>query len=175
MTMKENPSSEDLTARDIVNTWSEENLADIMYGFGEERFSRRIAKGIAGARKKKPIETTFDLVSIIEQSVPAPYRRGERPNCATKTFQAIRIATNDELGALSTGLRKGFTALRPGGRMAVISFHSLEDRIVKKFFKAEADEGRAKLITKKPIVSEKSELTENPRARSAKLRIIEKL
>ena len=173
MTMKENPQEEDLTAKDIVNGWGEKNLADIIYGYGEERFSRRIAKGIIEARKKKSIETTFDLVQIIESSVPASYRKG-RINCATKTFQALRIAVNDELNALKDGLEKSFNILKSGGRLAVISFHSLEDRIVKNFYKEKQKNGEAKLINKKPIIASSEEAKENPRSRSAKMRVIEK-
>ncbi len=184
MTMKENPSSEDLTALDVVNTWGEENLANIIYGFGEERLSRKIAKGIVDARKKKKIETTTELVEIISGSVPAKYRNG-KIHFATKTFQAIRIAVNDELGALSAGLEKGFNVLKKGGRISVISFHSLEDRVVKKFFKEKAEKGEAKSIparnefhsggNKKVILASVEEVKENPRARSAKLRILEKI
>ncbi|MDP9249394.1 MAG: 16S rRNA (cytosine(1402)-N(4))-methyltransferase RsmH [bacterium] len=173
MTMKENPSPEDLTAEDIVNTWSEKSLADIIYGYGEERFSRRIARAIVERRQEKKIETTRDLVEIIEGSVPAAYRRGKR-HCATKTFQALRMAVNDELGALKDGLGGAFEKLKPGGRMAVISFHSLEDRIVKNFYKEKKAEGEAVLINKKPIIPSESETKENPRSRSAKLRILQK-
>jgi 16S rRNA (cytosine1402-N4)-methyltransferase len=171
MTMKENPLPEDVTAHDAVNSWEEGNLADIIYGFGEERFARRIAKSIVEARKEKEIKTTFDLVKIIERAVPGAYRRG-RIHCATKTFQALRIAVNDELGSLEKGLNAGFEALKPGGRMGVISFHSLEDRIVKKFFKEKAKEGVAILMNKKPILAGEEELRSNPRSRSAKLRIL---
>ncbi len=171
MTLKENPSPEDLTARDVVNTWSEKNLADIIYGYGEEKFARRIARGIAEARKKKKIETSFDLVKIIGEAVPAVYKKG-RLHFATRTFQAIRIAVNDELGTLAEGLKKGFKVLRGGGRMAVISFHSLEDRIVKKFYKAKEKEKEAKLINKKVVVPSSVEIKNNPRSRSAKLRIL---
>ena len=174
MTMKENPLLEDLTAMDVVNGWSEKSLADIIYGYGEERFSRRIAKGIVEARKKKKIETTWELVKIIEDNVPTVYRKG-RLHFATKTFQALRIAVNDELGALEMGLHKGFEALKVGGRMSVISFHSLEDRIVKIFYKEKQKEGKAKLINKKPIVGKEEEIKSNRRARSAKLRILEKV
>ena len=174
MTMKANPLPEDVTAYDVVNSWGEENLADIIYGYGEERYSRRIAKAIVDARKQKEIKTTFELVKIIEGAVPAAYRRG-RLHFATRTFQALRIAVNDELGALQEGLAKGFKVLKIGGRMAVISFHSLEDRAVKKFFRELGAEGKAKLINKKPIVSGSEELKSNPRARSAKLRILEKI
>ncbi len=171
MTMKENPRAEDLTAREIVNTWEEKNLADIIYGYGEERFSRRIAKGIMEARRNGEIKTTFELVNIIKEAVPEVYRRG-RIHPATRTFQALRIAVNDELGALKDGLEKGFNRLKVGGRMAVISFHSLEDRITKKFYKMLEKEGKAKLINKKPITANPEELKNNPRARSAKLRIL---
>lgn len=174
MTMKENPSSEDLIAIDIVNSWSEESIADIIYGYGEERFSRRIAKGIIEARKKNKIETTEDLVKIISDSVPGAYRKG-RLHFATRTFQALRIAVNDELGALEIGLEKGFNVLKSGGRMSVISFHSLEDRIVKRFYKNKKEEGKAILINKKPIIANKEEIKNNPRSRSSKLRILEKI
>lgn len=173
MTMKQNPTKRDVTAYDVVNTWGEKSLADIIYGFGEEKFSRRIAKGIVEAREQKEIKTTSDLVNIIEKSVPVFYRRG-KIHCATRTFQALRIAVNDELGALSEGLEKGFEILKGGGRMSVISFHSLEDRVVKKFFKQKEKEGLAKLINKKPIVPTKEEIIINNRSRSAKLRILEK-
>ena len=178
MTMKDIkdnlPLPEDVTAHDVVNTWSEKSLADIIYGYGEEKFSKRIAKGIVEARAKQKIQTTFDLVKIINDVVPAVYRRG-RLHFATRTFQAIRIAVNDELGALSEGLEKGFKILKKGGRVAVISFHSLEDRVVKRFYKAKVIEGRAKLINKKVILGSSNEIKNNPRARSAKLRILEKI
>jgi 16S rRNA (cytosine1402-N4)-methyltransferase len=174
MTMKENPSPEDLTAMDAVNSWSEENLADIIYGYGEERYSRRIAKAIVDSRKIKKIETTFDLVKVIEEAVPGGYKKG-RLHFATKTFQAIRIAVNDELGALSEALDKGFKSLKKEGRMSVITFHSLEDRIVKRFNKEKEKEGKGKLINKKPITASLEEIKNNPRSRSAKLRILEKI
>lgn len=174
MTMKADPLPEDVTAREIVNEWEENNLADIIYGYGEERFARRIAKGIVEARRKEEIKSTFQLVEIIKSSVPAPYRKG-KIHPATKTFQALRIAVNDELNTLMKGLEDGFEILKIGGRMSVISFHSLEDRIVKRFFKKLSDEKRAILINKKPIVASQEELKENPRARSAKLRVIEKI
>jgi 16S rRNA (cytosine1402-N4)-methyltransferase len=174
MTMKENPGPEDVTASDIVNTWSEKSLADIIYGYGEERFSRHIARGIVDARQKAEIKTTFDLVKIIAEAVPAAYKR-KRLHFATKTFQALRIAVNDELGVLKIGLEKGFKTLKTGGRMCVISFHSLEDRVVKRFYKEKEKEGVAKLINKKPIIATDKEIKNNPRSRSAKLRILEKI
>lgn len=178
MTMKDSgdhlPSPEDVTASDAVNTWSEKNLADIIYGYGEEKYAKRIARGIVEAREGGRIETTFDLVKIIGRAVPAVYKRG-RIHCATRTFQAIRIAVNDELGALSEGLEKGFKFLKNGGRISVISFHSLEDRIVKRFFKEKAEKGEANLVNKKIITAGEEEIKNNPRARSAKLRILQKV
>ena len=183
MTMKENPRPEDLTASDIVNNWGEKSLADIIYGYGEERFSRRIAKGIIEARKKNKIETTWDLVKVIENNVPVAYRKG-RLHFATKTFQALRIAVNDELRTLQTGLQKSFEILEKGGRISVISFHSLEDRIVKRFYKEKEKKGEAKLISarnefrsggnKEVILASAEEIKNNPRSRSGKLRILEK-
>ncbi len=172
MTMAKHPEPDDLTARYIVNRWEENSIADIIYGYGEERYARRIARAIVTYREKKAIETTTELVEIISGAVPAMYRRG-RLHPATRTFQALRIAVNDELNTLKDGLRKGFDRLGSGGRMAVISFHSLEDRIVKHFYKEKAGEG-ALIVTKKPITPSEEELRANPRARSAKLRIIEK-
>lgn len=171
--------SEILTAKQIVNEWAEETLADVIYGYGEERYARKIAKAIVEARAKEPIRTTHDLVTIIEKATPFWYHKigsggKSRIHPATRTFQALRIAVNDELNALKDGLKKGFERLAPGGRLAIISFHSLEDRIVKHAFKKYADEGQGKLITKRPITASEAELAENPRARSAKLRIIEK-
>ena len=174
MTMKENPSPEDLTAQDIVNTWEEKNLADIIYGYGEEKLSRKIAKAIVEARKKVDIKTTFDLVTIIEGAVGRAYKK-QKIHFATRTFQALRIAVNDELRSLEQGLGAGFEKLREGGRMAVISFHSLEDRIVKNFYKKKKGEDKALLINKKPITAGEEEIKSNPRSRSAKLRILEKI
>jgi len=174
MTMKDNPQREDLTASDIVSTWGEKSLADIIYGYGEEKFSRRIAKAIVDARQKAEIKTTFDLVKILESAVGRAYKR-QKLHFATRTFQALRIAVNDELRILQTGLEKGFDALKADGRMSVISFHSLEDRIVKKFFKEKEKQNEAKLINKKPILAGDGELRSNPRARSAKLRILSRL
>lgn len=159
-----------LTAREIVNEWAEESIADIIFGYGEERYSRRIANAIVSARKDGPIQTSLQLAEIIKKSIT----KYQKIHPATKTFQALRIAVNDELGALRQGIAKGFDVLSPGGRMAVISFHSLEDRIVKEFFKQKSKDEEATIITKKPLVPSSEELTRNPKARSAKLRIIEK-
>jgi 16S rRNA (cytosine1402-N4)-methyltransferase len=174
MTMKKIPTKDDLTACDIVNTWQEENLADIIYGFGEEKYSRKIAKAIVLAREEKEIKTTFDLVKIIEGAVGGYYKK-MRIHPATRTFQALRIATNSELINLQEGIKKGFHSLIKGGRMAIITFHSLEDRIVKHEFIRLKKEGYANIITKKPIIPNNSEIINNPRSRSAKLRILEKL
>lgn len=173
MTMVENPSEEDLTARKILNTFSESTLELILRGFGEERYSRKIARAIVEKREVKPFETTQDLVETVTQAVPASYERG-RINPATRTFQALRIATNEELTALEEGLVKAWETLSVGGRLAVISFHSLEDRIVKNFFRDRAKEGRGELINKKPITASEEEIRENPRSRSSKLRVIQK-
>lgn len=174
MTFKKDPSIEDLTAQEIVNHWDEENIADIIYGYGGERFSRKIARKIVEEREKKPITTTFELVEIIKAATPAFYHRA-KIHPATRTFQALRITVNDEIGALKEGLSKGFDRLSKNGRMAVISFHSIEDRIVKHFYKEKAEANEAELITKKPITASELEKKENPRSRSAKLRIIKKL
>jgi len=174
MTMKKNPTDEDLTAREIVNTWDEENIADIIYGFGEEKYSRKIAKAIIVARKEKEIETTFDLVKIIDDAVGKYYRR-MKIHPSTRTFQALRIATNSELTNLQEVIKKGFDRLSKNGRMAIITFHSLEDRIVKRAFVELKENGLANIITKKPIIPNDEELRINPRSRSAKLRLIEKI
>ncbi|MBP9803100.1 MAG: 16S rRNA (cytosine(1402)-N(4))-methyltransferase RsmH [Candidatus Pacebacteria bacterium] len=174
MTMKENLNEEDLTAYEIVNTWEESSLADIIYGYGEEKYARRIARNIVEVRKEKPIETTFDLVNIINSSVPVKYQKG-KIHPATRTFQAIRIAVNDELRVLEEGLRNALEVVKKDGRISVITFHSLEDRIVKNFFRNNAKEGKLVLINKKPIVPSLEEIKNNKRSRSAKLRIIQKL
>ncbi len=173
MTLGDSPKEENLTAMEIVNTWEEENIADIIYGYGEEKFSRRIAKAITEHRREAKIETTTQLVEIIKHAIPAKLRHG-KIHPATKTFQALRIAVNDELGALKEVLAKSAGLLNENGRMAIISFHSLEDRIVKNTFKEFEKTGKFKIITKKPISPNEEELKENRRARSAKLRIIEK-
>lgn len=174
MTFAESSSNPLVTAESIVNGWSEETLADIIYAYGDERFARRIAKAIVKARQDKPIKTTTELVALISSAVPAFYRRG-RLHFATKTFQALRIATNDELGALKEGLLKAFDRLKIGGRMSIITFHSGEDRIVKNFYREKVKSDEAKLINKKPILPTDEETEKNPRARSAKLRILEKI
>ena len=174
MTFRSSVSEEETTAYDVVNHWEENNLADVIYGYGEERYSRRIAKAIVERRKAGPIKTSKELALIIKNAVPFVYRFG-RIHPATRTFQAIRIAVNDELHALETGLGKSWQILRKGGRIAVISFHSLEDRIVKNFFKSKCEINEGELINKKPIIPTDNEISKNPRSRSAKLRLIQKI
>ena len=174
MTMKKNPEGGDITAYDIVNTWEEKSIADIIYGFGEEKYSRKIARAIVEAREEKEIRTTFDLVKIIKEAVERNYR-GLKIHPATRTFQALRIATNSELTNLEKVIEKGFNKLTIGGRIAIISFHSLEDRIVKRAFVELKEKGYGMIITKKPIIPTKEEMKDNPRSRSAKLRLIEKI
>ncbi len=161
------------TAAEILNSFDEDALELILRGFGEEKFSRRIAKKIVEMREKRPFKTTFDLNEAVRAATPTAYQRG-RLHPSTRTFQALRIAVNEELTALEEGLEKGFKMLEIGGRFAVISFHSLEDRIVKNFFRDKAKVGLGKLITKKPITPSEEEISTNPRSRSAKLRVIEK-
>jgi 16S rRNA (cytosine1402-N4)-methyltransferase len=174
MSFKKDITSNDLTAREIVNNWDEENIKTILQGYGEEQFAWKIAKAIAARRILKPIETTTDLVEIIKSATPKFYHH-RKIHPATKTFQALRITVNDEIESLKEGISKGFERLNKNGRLAVISFHSLEDRVVKQFFKTKEEIEEAKRITKKPIVPSKDEIDLNPRARSAKLRIIKKL
>lgn len=174
MTFSANPEEGDVTAFTILNEWREGTLATIFKGFGEERFAKRIAKGIVEERKVAPIARTSQLVDLILAVTPNWYHHG-RTHPATRVFQALRMAANDELGAIEKGLTSALLGLTQGGRLAVISFHSIEDRKVKHLFKEFVLEGIAKAVTKKPIIPDDEELTENPRARSAKLRIIEKV
>lgn len=170
MTFAASPKKGELTAKEAVNVWSEETLTTVIKSYGEEPRARTIARAILAARERRSIETSAELAEIIAEAIP---RRG-RIHPATKTFQALRIAVNDELRALDEALTKVWAALKPHGRLLVISFHSLEDRPVKRFFRALADEGQGTLITKKPIAPTEQEAKDNPRSRSAKLRIIEK-
>ena len=181
--------SEALTAAAVVNTWPYEELKRILYEYGEERYAPQIASAICKRREQAPVRTTLELVDIIRSAMP-PAALREKQHPAKRSFQAIRIAVNDELGAVSQVMRDAIPCLNPGGRLAVITFHSLEDRIVKNAM-AEAAKGctcppsfpvcvcgkkpKVRLITRKPIVSGEEELARNPRARSAKLRICEKL
>ena len=180
--------TQDLTAKMVVNTYKEEDLANIIYEYGEEKFSRQIAAQIVAAREIKPIETTTELAELIKKGVPAKMRREKNP--CKKTFQAIRIAVNDELNCLSSALETAFASLNPGGRLVILTFHSLEDRIVKQAFAkwctgcicppefpvcvcGHKPEGR--LLHRKPLTATAEELARNPRSHSAKLRSIEKL
>ncbi|MFA5386237.1 MAG: 16S rRNA (cytosine(1402)-N(4))-methyltransferase RsmH [Candidatus Paceibacterota bacterium] len=158
-----------LTAADVVNRFKEKDLAEIIFQYGEERFSRRIAKAIIEERKRKPIKTTSDLVEIIGRAVPKNYEN-HRIHPATRTFQALRIYVNQELKNLSKVLNNLDLILKTKGRLAVISFHSLEDRIAKQTFKELEKEGEIKILTKKPIRASEEEIKMNPRSRSAKLR-----
>lgn len=166
----------DVTAADLVNGRAEHELADIIFYYGEERYSRRIARAIVREREHRPIETTGALASLITGAVPSVYRRG-RIHCATRTFQALRIAVNSELDRLEPSLGDAVDVLTSKGRICVISFHSLEDRIVKHTFRslAQGPAARLALLTKKPVLPSEQECRENPRSRSAKLRVAERL
>ncbi len=174
MTFSRTQGEGDVTAGTVVNEWSEESIATILRGFGEERFARSIATHIVEARKVSPITSTAQLVEVIHQSTPGWYQRG-RTHFATRTFQAIRMAVNDELGAVEAGINGILPFIKTGGRIAIITFHSIEDRLVKQRFRELSRQGAVNLVTKKPIVPSASELAENPRARSAKLRVVEKV
>ncbi|MBE9125872.1 16S rRNA (cytosine(1402)-N(4))-methyltransferase RsmH [Coleofasciculus sp. LEGE 07081] len=157
-----------LTAAEVINHWDEVQLADIFYKYGEERLSRRIARRIV---EKRPFQTTTQLADAIAKSVPSKYRYG-RINPATRVFQALRITVNQELSSLETFLNRAPTWLKPGGRIGIISFHSLEDRLVKHNFR---DSPLLQVLTKKPVTPQAEELDENPRSRSAKLRRAERI
>jgi len=165
--MRYNPENP-LTAEKIVNNWSEREIEKILREYGEERFTKRIAREIIQERKIKPIKTTFQLVETIKKSTPIWYHH-RRIHPATRTFQALRIAVNDELNNLKKALPQAVEILEKDGRLAVISFHSLEDRIVKNFFRE-----NLKILTKKPIRPSLEEIEINPRSRSAKLRVGQK-
>ena len=182
-------SEDTLSAYDVVNTWPFEELRRILYDYGEERYSPRIAEAICRRREEKPIETTLELVDVIRGAMP-PAALREKQHPAKRSFQAIRIAVNDELGSVEKVMRDAFKCLNPGGRLAIITFHSLEDRIVKNGMADNAKgctcppnfpvcvcgkKPNVKLITRKPIVAGEEELERNPRARSAKLRVCEKI
>lgn len=178
-----------LTARDVVNGWSQEELKRVLWQYGEERYAGPIAAAIARVRENAPIETTGQLAELIRSAMPAKARR-EKQHPAKRSFQAIRIAVNDELGELERLLECALEALNPGGRLAIISFHSLEDRLVKTAYARWArgctcppdfpvcvcgKTPRVKLVGRRPITAGEEELKENPRARSAKLRLAERL
>lgn len=161
------------SAANIVNSSTEAELADLIYMYGEERYARSIARAIVAARSKERILTTGQLVATILAGTPRRSHDG-KINPATKTFQALRIAVNDELGALKEGLSAALSALAPSGRLAVISFHSIEDRIVKEVLKGAVESGMGALLTKKPVAASRAEILKNRRARSAKLRVFER-
>lgn len=165
-----------LTAADLVNRLPERELADLIYQYGEERYSRRIARAVVVARARNPVRTTPQLADVIRSAVPAPYRHG-RIHCATRTFQALRIAVNQELDGLEQAFRDAAEILKPDGRLCIISFHSLEDRIAKHTIRSLTQGSSAILrsLTKKPLLPEEAERQENPRARSAKLRVAERV
>ena len=164
------------TAADLVRDLPETELADLIYQLGEERYSRRIARAIVQARMQGVIATTWQLAAVVERAVPASYRHG-RIHCATRTFQALRIAVNRELDVLEPALRDAVDILAPGGRVCAVSFHSLEDRIVKHTFRslANGSEASVRVLTKKPVTASESERSRNPRSRSAKLRVVERI
>jgi 16S rRNA (cytosine1402-N4)-methyltransferase len=167
-------NSKNFWAEKIINQWPENEIERILKEYGEEKFAKRISREIVKFREKKPIKTTFQLVEIIKRAVPSFYRQ-KRIHFATKTFQALRIAVNNELENLKIALPQAIDVLEKGGRLLIISFHSLEDRIVKLFFKEKEKEGKIKILTKKPIRPSKEEIKQNPRSRSAKLRVALKI
>lgn len=182
--------SKDLCAKDVINSYSKEKLTDIFYKYGEEKWSKRIAEFIVEARKEKTIDTTFELVDIIKKAVPAGFRKQQGIHFATRVFQAVRIEVNGELDRLDKALWSMLDVLKNGGRICVITFHSLEDRIVKQTFKKMENPcecppkapmcvcGKTpmgKVVTRKPIIPGNIEINENPRSRSAKLRVFEKI
>jgi 16S rRNA (cytosine1402-N4)-methyltransferase len=163
----------DLTAGEIVNTYTEKEIADLIYKYGEERYSRRIASAICRSREEEEIVLATSLADIIARAVPPQYRYG-RLHPATRTFQALRIAVNGEIERIVPALERAIQICRPGGHIGVISFHSLEDRPVKHFFRERAALGEVNLVTKKPIVPTEEESSENPPSRSAKFRVVER-
>ncbi len=169
--MRYHPQQNPLTAQEILNRWKEKEIERILREYGEERFSRRITREIVRERQKALIKTTSRLVEIVRKAIPGKYQR-QKIHSSTRTFQALRTAVNDELANLEKALPQALEVLGKNGRIVVISFHSLEDRIVKNFFRENAKKGLLQILTKKPIVPTAEELQENPRARSAKLRAI---
>jgi 16S rRNA (cytosine1402-N4)-methyltransferase len=163
-----------LTAEKIVNEWSEKDIEKILKEYGEEKFSKKISQKIVEQRKQGRIKTTFQLIEIIKNAVPSSYQRG-KIHYATRSFQALRIAVNDELESIKRVLPQALSVLEKDGRLVVISFHSLEDRIIKNFFNEASKKNLVKILTKKPLIASREEIKENPRSRSAKLRAIIKI
>ena len=172
--MRYNDQTNDLTAEKIINEWPKDKIKEILKEYSQEKFADRIAKNIAEERKKGRIKSTFQLIEAIKKTMPLKLRQ-RKIHFATKTFQALRIAVNDELNNLTKVLPDVVSVLSSGGRMVIISFHSLEDRIVKNFFKNKEKGGSIKILTKKPLTAQIAELRQNPRSRSAKLRAFVKL
>jgi len=165
-----------LTAEDVVNRWPAERLAEVFRRYGDQPFARRIAAAIAAARQRRPIRTTDELAEVVTRALPPAHRRRERLHPATRVFQAVRIAVNDELGSLERFFDKVFDCLiSPGGRVVVIAFHSGEDRIVKNRLREAVRAGRARLVTAKPLAPTPAEVQANPRSRSARMRVAEAL
>lgn len=169
-----NYGQQDLTAQEIINKWPEEKIAEIIWQYSQERYSRKIARAICQKRKNQQIKTTGQLIEIINSAVGASYKR-QKIHFATRTFLALRIAVNDELNNLTKALPQALEILAKNGRCLVISFHSSEDRIVKNFFRDQAKNNILKILTKKPIRAESEEIRINPRSRSAKLRVAQKI
>jgi 16S rRNA (cytosine1402-N4)-methyltransferase len=164
-------SRQEVTAQEIINTWPEESLIEIFKRYGEEKYARKIVTAIVNQRKVNPIKTTFQLKEIIKKAIPFNgTRRGKINRVLARIFQALRIVINDELENLKQGLNQAIEIIVPKGKIVVISFHSLEDRIVKNFFRGSEKEGHLKILTKKPIIVDEAEISVNPRSRSAKLR-----
>lgn len=165
-----------ISAYDLINNLNEDEISSLLWSFGQERWHNRIAHRLVQARERHPIATTSELREIVMQSIPAQFRRHHyRTHPATRTFQAVRIAVNRELEVLESALSKAISVLAPGGRMCVISFHSLEDRIVKHYFRAVAAQGLVKVLTRKPVVPTEEEARSNPSSRSSKLRAVQRL
>jgi 16S rRNA (cytosine1402-N4)-methyltransferase len=158
------------SAAEILASRREEELANLIYQFGEERFSRRIARAIVRRRESEPVRLASELYDLVVRAPRGPARR-HRDRSAARVFQALRIAANDELGAVEAALPQALDLLRPDGKIAVLAFHSLEDRIVKQFFRAQKQAGAAEILTKKPLRADDKEIATNPRAASAKLRV----